>query len=271
MRSPISSVIVFTSMFAIPVSFAAERVESVTSRGLSQKFVLTTTEERTPVAGVILLAGGHGKLDVGSSSGSVTFGWGGQNNLVRTRKMYADQGFIVATMDAPADQGKMNAIWRMSKSHAQDIRSVAEYLKQKANVPVWVIGTSMGSFSAANAGINLTGVIDGIVLTSSITRSERSWKIYHEFPNGVVNMNLSKVTVPVLIASHEADECDLSPAKDIELLASQFKSSKKVQTIVFSGAHRRTKSDPCGALSAHGYLDIENEVVLKISSFIKSN
>lgn len=43
----------------------------------------------------------------------------------------------------------MNAIFRMSSAHAGDIGAVANYLKSEAAVPVWLIGTSMGTFSAA--------------------------------------------------------------------------------------------------------------------------
>ena len=61
---------------------------------------------------------------------------------------------MVAVIDAPSDQGdKMNAIFRMSKAHADDIGAVAAYLKKEKDVPVWVVGTSMGTFSAANGAI----------------------------------------------------------------------------------------------------------------------
>lgn len=257
-------------MLGSNLSYASsEALEQVTSRGLEQKFVLTTPEAK-PVASVILLAGGHGKLDLSSSFGSVKFGWGKTNNLVRTRDLYANQGFLVATMDAPPNKKKMSAIWRMSDKHAEDINAVARYLKEKAAAPVWVIGTSMGSFSAANAGIRLSNSIDGIVLTSSITKSKSKWKIYSEFPNGIINMDLSKVTKPVLVVSHQDDECRLTPAADINVLAESFTSSPKVETEVFTGGDAPI-SKPCNALSAHGFLGIEDKVVERISAFIKSN
>ncbi len=246
-----------------------ESLESIASRGATQKIVLTKPSS-APTASVILMAGGHGKLDVSKSSGKVRFGWGGKNNLVRTREMYADQGFLVATMDSPTDRGKMNAIWRMSEAHVEDIGAVTKYLKQMANVPVWVIGTSKGSFSAANAGISLKESINGIVLTSSITKSKSGWKIYDDYPNGIANMNLANVTVPVLIVSHEDDQCALTPASDISMLASQFTASVKVEKSIISGGDA-PKSGPCKALSAHGFLGVEADVVKKIASFIKSN
>ena len=144
-----------------------------TGRGVEQKFVLTKPNQ-TPVASVILFAGGHGKLSLSSFPGSVRFGWGRKNNLVRTRNLYAQHGFMVATVDAPSDRKKMNAAWRMGSKHAKDIAAVITYLKKQADVPVWVIGTSMGSFSAANMGIRLKDKVAGVVLTSSITRSKKT-------------------------------------------------------------------------------------------------
>lgn len=261
---------IVVAALGLPLSVQAgsENLERVDSRGLEQKFVLTTPEAN-PVASVILLAGGHGKLDLSSFFGSVNFGWGAKNNLVRTRDAYAKQGFLVATMDAPSNRKKMNAIWRMSEDHAEDISAVAKYLKEKADVPVWVIGTSMGSFSAANAGIRLDNQIDGIVLTSSITKSKSKWKIYDEYPNGIIDMDLVKITKPVLVISHKDDECALTPASDINSLASRFTSSSKVEVEVFTGGDTPI-SDPCKALSAHGFLGIEDKVVEKIAAFIKS-
>ena len=83
-------------------------------------------------------------------------------------------------------------------------------------------------------------------------------------------MDLVKVTRPVLVVSHQDDECDLTPASDIKRLASRFTSSPKVEAEVFTGGDS-PKSDPCEALSAHGFLGIEDKVVERIAAFIKSN
>jgi len=250
------------------ITLAAESLESVQSRGETHKFILTRPDS-APVASVILLAGGHGKLSLGSFLGSPSIGWGKNNNLVRTRQDYADQGFLVATLDAPPSRKKMNAVWRMGEEHAQDIAAVAAFLKQQADVPVWVIGTSMGSFSAANAGARLGDLIDGIVLTSSVTQSKRKWKIYDSHPNGVIDMPLAQVSDPVLVISHEDDGCNLTPADDLDRLAGAFSGSPRVEKALFSGGDT-PRSDPCKALSAHGFLGIEQQVVERIAAFIKA-
>ena len=59
----------------------------------------------------------------------------------------------------------------------------------------------MGTFSAAGGAIGAKG-IDGLILTSTITRAKPDWKIAADYPNGVASMALPRSTVPTLIVSH---------------------------------------------------------------------
>jgi pimeloyl-ACP methyl ester carboxylesterase len=256
--------------FGISAFALDETLKTVESRsGVEQTFVLTKLDS-SPVASVILIAGGNGVLGLSSFFGSPRFGSSENNFVVRTRDQYAKHSFLVATIDAPSDRKKMNAKWRMGKKHAADVSAVIAYLKRQVNVPVWVVGTSMGSFSAANMGIRLKGEIEGIVLTSSVTRSRRKWKIYDDYPKGVISMNLAKVTGPVFVVSHEDDQCRASPAADIQRLAKSFSNSKRVEYRTFSGGDSPI-SESCHALSQHGFLGIESQVVDAIAAFVKAN
>jgi hypothetical protein len=135
--------------FQFAQASTASLVSIKTPRGVTQKFILIKPEN--PVAAVILFAGGKGALGLKSASG---MGWGAGNFLVRTREKFAGHDLMVAVIDAPSDRGDgMNAIFRMSKAHADDIAAVAAYLKKEKDVTVWVVGTSMGTFSAANGAI----------------------------------------------------------------------------------------------------------------------
>ena len=116
---------------------------------------------------MILFAGGHGALGLKAPP---TMKWGKGNFLVRTRDQFAAHIHGRGDRRAVRRQDGMNAIFRMGKAHADDIDAVAGYLKKQAAVPVWVVGTSMGTFSAARGAIG-TKDVDGLVLTSSITRS----------------------------------------------------------------------------------------------------
>src|SRR5688572_6408504 len=149
----------------------AKLISVKTPRGATQKFIFIKPEK--PVAAVILFAGGKGALQLKSAT---DMGWGKGNFLVRTREMFAAENLAVAVIDAPSDhQDGMNAIFRMSGGHAADIGTVAAWLKKEAGVPVWLVGTSMGTFSAAGGAIGAKDV-GGLVLTSTITRSKPQWK-----------------------------------------------------------------------------------------------
>jgi hypothetical protein len=188
---------------------SATLVTVSTPRGAKQAFILIKPA-KPPVASVILFAGGHGALGLQSAT---SMRWGAGNFLVRSRDKFAAHDLMVAVIDAPADQQKgMNAVFRMSGQHAADIGAVAAHLKKEADAPVWLVGTSMGTFSAAGGAIGSKGV-DGLVLTSTITRAKPHWKIAQSHRDGVASMALARVAVPVLILSHRKDGCDITPGQ----------------------------------------------------------
>ena len=163
----------------------------------------------------------------------------------------------------------MNAIFRMSGAHAGDIGAVAAYLKQQAPVPVWLIGTSMGTFSAAGGAIAVKG-IDGLVLTSTITRARPDWKIAQSHPHGVASMALRQIAVPTLIVSHRNDGCRFTPAADAAKLSKRLSRARKVEVALLDGGDP-PRSEPCQAHSQHGFLGLERQAVDTIAAFIKAN
>ena len=236
-----------------------------TPRGVKQAFILIKPAK--PVAAVILFAGGRGALGLRSAS---TMRWGAMNFLVRTRDVFATHDLMVAVVDAPSDrQEGMNAVFRMGSAHAGDITAVAAYLKKQADIPVWLIGTSSGTFSAAAGAIAAKG-IDGLVLTSTITRSKRGDKIAQSHRDGVASMALQRVSVPALVVFHRKDGCVSSPAADAPKLTKRLIKAAKVDLVLVDGGDP-PQSDPCQARSPHGFLGIESEVVGKIAEFVKGN
>ena len=135
---------------------SANLVTIKTPRGANQGFILIKPDK--PVAAVILFAGGNGGLRLKSAT---DMEWGKGNFLVRTRDMFAAQGLMVAVFDAPSDSREgMKATFRFSSEHAADIGAVAAHMKKEANVPVWTVGTSMGTWSAATGAMGARN-IDG--------------------------------------------------------------------------------------------------------------
>ena len=254
-------------------SYDSELIKLKTRSGVTQKFILM--KPANPIASVVLIPGGVGNIKLGNSGGKPTIKYK-KNFLIRTREEFTKQGLMVALIDAPSDKSSkgMYLSWRIGEKHVQDIMAVVSYLKQQANVPIWLVGTSNGTFSAINVAINSQDSVTGIVLTSSITTLEpfkNKVKVaYKTNPNGILDMDLGKITIPVLIVSHKDDECPASPASHSPNLKSKFVNSPKVDYISFSGGSH-PKSKPCKALSQHGFYGIENQVVTEISKFIKSN
>lgn len=250
----------------VPMTARADTATVVsipTPRGATQSFILIKPDH--PVASVILFAGGSGVL--GLKTGEFRYG----NFLVRSREKFAAHNYIVAVVDAPSDRQRgMNAIFRMSDEHAGDIGAVASYLKNQAAVPIWLIGTSMGTFSAAVGAIAGGKDIDGLVLTSTVTRSPSEWAIAKSHPNGVADMALSEITVPTLVMSHRDDGCNATPAGDAAMLKARLTKSRKAEIALLDGGDP-PQSSPCEAFAAHGYFGIEAAAVDTIASFINSN
>jgi dienelactone hydrolase len=250
------------AMIAAAHAQNASLVSVKTPRGAKQAFILIKPDK--PVAAVMLFAGGHGALGLQSAS---SMKWGKGNFLVRTRNQFAAHKLMVAVIDAPSDhQRGMNAIFRMSGAHAGDIGAVADYLKKEAPVPVWLVGTSMGTFSAAGGAVGAKN-IDGLVLTSTVTRAHANWNIAQSHPDGVASMPLQKVTVPALIVSHAKDGCDLTPAADAPKLRKKLANAKPVDVTILSGGDP-PRSKPCEAMSQHGFIGIEGRAVDAIAKFI---
>jgi len=249
---------------------AEEKVVQLQTRPGVTQAILMTPVQGSPVASVILLPGSPGVLFLRDGAGQVqrnANGWPaiyGKNFLIRTRHAFAAAGFIVASVDAPSDHLGGIDSFRGTPEHAQDIAAIIAYVRQLAPVPVWLVGTSMGTISAANAGARLkSGGPDGLVLTSSMTTATRH--------NVTVNnaVDVDAITIPTLFVHNKEDGCVAASFGGVAPLMEQFKRAPRKELIAVSGGSP-PQSDPCEALSRHGYLGIEDEVVGDIARWIKS-
>lgn len=237
-------------------------VEIDTPRGVQQRFLLIAPEQ--PHAAVILFAGGKGALKLFKGMfGGPSMNWGKNNFLVRSRADFAKHGLLVATVDAPTDQqgGKgMLGGFRHSPAHVQDIDAVIGKIREIADVPIWLVGTSRGTESAAHLAIHSTQRPHGLVLTSSMTDSDAKGM-------AVTDMPLEQVRMPTLITHHKQDGCPKTRPEMADAIRDGLVNASPVELRWFSGG--REKSRPCKAMSYHGYLGIEQEVVDAIAEFIK--
>ncbi len=238
-----------------------------TRPGVTQKFILIKPDQ--PVAAVILFTGGNGVLNLSQdASGNPVIGQGNNNFLVRTRQEFVNRGFMVAVVDAPSDhQGAAGMLggFRASAEHAQDIGAVVNDLRPRAGMPVWLVGTSRGTESAANNAIRITQGVAGLALTSSVT-------VLNTSGPGVLSMNLGAIQVPTFVLHHDQDGCSSSPPGNApNVLAALTAAAVKSLVYLTGGTPPAPGAGACDALTPHGFYGIESQAVDAIAGFIKSN
>jgi hypothetical protein len=224
---------------------AQERIELPTRPGVTEP-VYATFVAKAP-ASLILLIGGDGLYATGQ-----------RNFLLRIAAGLIGQGFTVLVPDVPSDHASgMGWPFRASAEHARDIAAVVELAKSRAAVPVWLIGTSRGSVSAANGAASLGKAIGGVILTSSV------------WARGMGGIPLERIVVPVLVVHNRDDGCQESPFAGAEPAMARMSGAPVRQLLAVSGGISR--SDACQAMSPHGYLGIEPEVVAPMVAFIRAS
>ena len=239
-------------------SLAAEQLVQLDTRpGVTQRLLLLEPAGK-PVASLILFTGGDGVLRLGDDG---RLGAGAGNFLVRTRQLWVEQGFQVAVVDAPSDHPDSisRGDFRSSAEHAQDMAVVIDTLRQRADVPVWLVGTSRGTTSAAAVAIRLHDKVGGVVLTSTIN---------HDRGN-VAAMALEQLTQPVLVVQHRHDQCKETLYQNVQAVMDGLHAASATELMLFDGG--QDKGDPCQPWAAHGYNGIETEVVGKIASWIRQH
>jgi dienelactone hydrolase len=233
-------------------------VDIPTRPGVTQRMIVLKVDN--PKAAVILFAGGHGGLQI-SPSGSLK--WGEGNFVVRSRQMFAAHGLMVVVVDAPSDRQNPPYLggFRQQPEHVADIKAVIAWLKQQINIPVWLVGTSRGTQSAAFIATQITpseGGPEGIVLTSTILTDKAS--------RPVPQMPLGRIQVPTLIVHHKQDGCAHCRYEDLPQLMNKLTAVPRKELLTFEGG--KTQGNPCEAMAYHGFNGIEQEVVTKIAEWI---
>ena len=240
------------------VSHAAERVVDVATRaGVTQRFLLIRPPDAK--AAVVLFAGGHGGLQM-SESGALQ--WGKGNFLVRSAPLFAAHQLAVAIVDAPSDRQSYPHLsgFRQSGEHAADIKAVIAWLRENTKLPVWLVGTSRGTQSAAGVATRLSANEgpNGIVLTATVLNDPRE--------RSVTDMALDKLTIPVLVVHHEQDACRVTLFRDVPRLMEKLSSAPRKELVTFRGGENH--GNPCEAMAYHGFNGLEKDVVAKIAAWV---
>jgi hypothetical protein len=244
-------------VFSFAAASAQEIVTLPTRSGVTQSFFIASLP-KDPKAIAVLFPGGAGLIRLRQEDGQIKFSPG--NFLVRTRADFVKSGAIATIIDAPSDfqSAGMSDDFRLGENHFTDISAVVSDLgKRFPGVPVFLIGTSRGTISAAALGAKFTSGISGVILTSTIFRQSSG----RNKQPGLSRFDFATIKTPLLFVHHVNDGCDVCPYADAVRLAGKY------PLISVSGG-KPPESGPCDALSAHGYFGKEPETVEQIVNWM---
>jgi len=233
----------------------AEDIVILSTRGdVTQSYLLSSPAVGKARAVAVLFPGGAGKVELEREASRVLLDRG--NFLVRSRRLFTGSGVATALMDAPSDQPRgMEDAFRLSSAHAEDTGRVVADLKSRfPGLPVFLVGTSRGTISAASAGRHLGAGVDGVVLTSTLFLASRRQP-------GLSGFDYSSIPVPLLFVHHVDDGCDYTPHSAAKRLADRY-------PVVSVSGGLPPQSKPCEAMTPHGFLGREADVVDAIAKWM---
>ncbi|NDY93611.1 alpha/beta hydrolase [Ideonella livida] len=224
---------------ALPV----ERAAIAAARpGVQLPLAVSPVPPSTPArAAVVLLPGAGG-------------GWGrwtdtgpdGRNLLVRDRAAFWRAGLQVVLMGRASDSTDLDYPDRISPSHLADVRAVVDWVHVRWGLPVWLVGTSRGSISAAAAALSLPpGRLAGLVLSATVTRQPRHPQAT------VLALPLERLRLPVLLLHHQADACPVSPPQGVAEVVARLTAAEVVEPRWVQGGGP-PQGGSCEAMHFHG-------------------
>jgi len=247
----------------LPALLSAEEIISLVTRaGATQSYLLANLPQN-PQAIALLFAGGNGYLKLRSEDGQIKYD--SDNFLVRSRDEFVKRKVATAVIEAASDSQSsagMSDETRLGKEHAADIVAViAALTKQFPGIPVFLVGTSRGTVSAASIGAQHSAAVSGVVLTSTVFRKNQPRRGDKRTSPGLSGFDFANVKVPLLFVHHVNDQCYVTPYADAAQLAGKY------PLISVSGG-RSAESDPCEALTPHGFLGKESETIEQIVNWM---
>ena len=198
--------------------------------------------------------GGFGKVEDGRPTSN--------NFLVRSVPYFVANGFNVAIFGRPSDSEELDYADRISDTHLTDVRAVLDYVKAQSAAPVWLVGTSRGTISAAAMAVKVQDpAIAGLVLTSSVVNYKK--------PGAVPKQDLAAIRLPVLVFHHSKDACMQCKPHEVPAILKGLSNSPVKKLMMVDGGANPT-GDVCAAQHWHGFIGMEKEAIDTIAAWIKS-
>ena len=221
-------------------------VSVATREGVTQSFLIFDTGEVKPQAIALLYTGGGGRIGLHQEAGEVKFR--PHNFLVRAAPDF----------DAPSDENELSDGYRTGKAQTTDARAVlAELRRRYPGMPIYLVGTSRGTISAAVLGRELGGEVAGVVLTSTMFGSSN---MRRQAPN-LRGFDHDAIRTRVLFVHHRADACEHTP------YASALRLAERYPLVSVNGGNP-SESGPCEPYAAQGYFGREAETAAAIAAWM---
>jgi pimeloyl-ACP methyl ester carboxylesterase len=235
-------------------SGAEELVELATRANVTQSFLYAAPADPRAIA--ILFPGGDGIADLAALRGRFELARG--NFLIRSRIHFLDAGIATVLLTTPSDQAAgMQDHFRLGREHATDVSAVIDTLREKhKGVPVFLVGTSRGTVSAAGAASTVDVAIAGVVLTATVTQpaGRRS-------PPGLGGFDFARIKARLLFVHHRDDACLASPYSGARRIGERF-------ALITVHGGDPPRAEPCQALTPHGFLGQEKKTVQAIANWM---
>lgn len=226
------------ALLAVGPVWAADEVV-ILGRDADLYRAVLTRPKGPPKASLILFTGGPGTLNISADG---TIHTGRNNQLVRTRELYAARGFAVLTIDLHTD------------------RAAALAYMAKLKRPVTFVGTSRGTLRAAEAIRN--GVRpDGLVLTAGMLDPTM------RFENVPALLGTPSILPPTLVVHHRQDGCRVTLPSGVDPFVAWSEGHVRKVVWLTGGVD---EGDPCQAMGHHGFAGIDAAVVNAVTSFAVS-
>ena len=243
----ITTLLMFVWLLSLVIAAHAQEIVTLPTRSSVTQSFLIASLPQNPQAVAVLFPGSGGLIRLRQEKGEIKFG--PNNFLVRSRGEFVKLGVVAVIVDAPSDYqsgGGMSDDFRLGADHFTDISAVvADIGKRFPSLPIFLIGTSRGTISAAALGARFGSQLAGVVLTSTVFR-QSSGRV-GESGRGLSRFDFGTIKTPVLFVHHVSDQCGASRPTVMRLgLPTSIRSSR------FGG--RPPESGPKGDFSAHGYL-----------------
>lgn len=235
---------------------AQEMVTLDARPGVTQSFVILGMAGRQPEAVALLYVGAGGRIDLRSEEGEVKFA--ARNFLPRSGGDFARNGVLPVVMDAPSDQGELTEGYRMGAEQTRDARAVLMELKKRyPALPIYLVGTSRGTISAAYLGRELGEEVAGIVLTSTMFGGNNPRR---QAPT-LRGFDYARIKTRLLFVHNREDACEHTPYASAARLAPRY-------ALISVQGGKPAESASCEPFSAHGYFGREAETVDAISAWM---